>query len=92
MLKHEFSQPRGILIAGLVALLASAPLSATEELTVNGSDAAMAAQAERERFRSDMAVYVQAVDSEIKATRDASLRKAVAPALQLASSELRTRG
>ena len=70
----------------------SAPLTAMEEVTVDGAQAAAEVRAQDARFRSDMDVFVKAVELRFKADLAFDLKQSVAPPLRLASAFANNRG
>ena len=70
----------------------SAPLAAMEEVTVDGAQAVAEARAQDARFRSDMDVFMKAVELRFKADLAFDLKNSVAPPLRLASALANNRG
>ena len=92
MFTRKLNNPRAGLIVGLVAGLLSQMTAATEEVVVNGREAAATAQAEEARFQSEMKDYAQSLNQNLKATLDKEIKGLPAPKLQLAIAEISTRG
>lgn len=77
-----------VVSVGLLAQTATA----TEELVVNGADAAARAQESQALFRSHMKEYVESLNHNLKSTLDKDLKEITAPKLTLALNETGRRG
>jgi hypothetical protein len=77
-----------VLSVGLLGQTATA----TEELVVNGADAAALAQKGEALFKSDMKEYVELLNHSLKATLYKELKEISAPQLTLALNEAASRG
>jgi hypothetical protein len=77
-----------VLLAGLVGQAATA----TEELVVNGAEAAALARENQAALQSDMKEYVRALNRDLKARLDKQLERVEAPRLVLALNEAGGRG
>jgi len=80
------------LALGLTLALASHPLAAMEEVTVNGAKEAAQARAQRVRFESHMEAYAKAVTIEFKSLQKAELERAMLSEARVAMIEARRRG
>ena len=80
------------LAVGFTLVLASHPLAAMEELTVNGAKEAALAKAQQTRFESQMKEFIESVGIEFKGTLEAELRRSIAPEVVLVAASTPTRG
>jgi len=92
MATRKFLTPGATLVVGLAAGLLAQQASATEELVVHGTAPTIGVRATPEAYRAEVESYMRAVSEQIKVTVDADLRRATAPKLEVASSELHARG
>jgi len=79
-------------LAVLALGVVSAPLTAMEEITVDGTQAAADARAQNSRFRSEMDLFAKTVELQFKVSLEFDLRQSVAPPLRLASALANNRG
>jgi len=92
MLTSKLNKPMTALVAGLIAGLMSQTAAATEEVVVYGTAAAEPAQRREAEFQSEIKAYAQSLNEDLKATLDKELKSLPAPKLELALSEIETRG
>jgi citrate synthase len=77
------------LALGLAVSLLAQQATATEELVVYGS---APAKAEARAFRAEVESYLRAMHEQLRKTLDADLKRALAPRIEVESSELQARG
>ena len=77
---------------GLIAALLTQVATATEEVVVNGAEAAALAQEDEALLRTDMKEYLQSLNRDLKATVERNLKRAAAPQVSLALGEAGGRG
>jgi hypothetical protein len=77
-------------VIGLTAGLLAQQASATEEIVVYGSAAAVGT--EQTVIRAEIASYVRSLNAELRTTLDQDLKRSLAPKLELASNTARARG
>ena len=80
------------LAVGLTLALASHPLAAMEELTVNGATEAALAKAHQARFESQMKAFIESVGVEFKGALEVELQRSMAPEVVLVAVNIPTRG
>lgn len=80
------------LCAGLLLGLLSHQAAAMDEIVVSGAVAAARVRASEALFHSQMRAYIRTLSSNLKAALEKDLKKQPRPILQLAASELPTRG
>ena len=80
-----------VLTLGLGLALASHPLAAMEELTVNGAKAAAQVRAQRARFESEMETYRETVGAEYRGFVKEQLKQAMRDETRLAAIDVRGR-
>jgi hypothetical protein len=79
-------------LAVLVLGVVSAPLAAMEEVTAYGTEQAIQAKAQNERFQSEMDQFVKTVEMSFKLDLRSDLRRALTPPLVLAGALADHRG
>ncbi len=79
-------------LAVLALGILSAPVAAIEEVTVDGAQAVLAADARDARFRADREAFAKTVALEFKANLASDLKQSVAPPMRLAGALVRNRG
>jgi len=99
MIMMLYRPPQTASLASLRTVLAvlalgvlSTPVAAIEELTVDGAQAVLAADARDARFRTDMEAFARSVELEFKASLAFDLKQSVAPPLRLAGALVHNRG
>jgi len=80
------------LAVGLTLAVASHPLAAMEELTVNGAKEAALARAQQARFESQMQAFIESVGAEFKGALEVELQRSMAPEVVLVAVNTPTRG
>ena len=70
----------------------SQQVAATEEIVVYGDEVVAQIEARNAMFRSELDEYIRTVNEQIKATLRESVKNAVVPKLEVASSEEPVRG
>jgi hypothetical protein len=70
----------------------SVPLTATEEVAINGVQAVTEARAKSARFRNDMDLFRKTVELRFKADLAFELKQSVVPPLRLTSALANNRG
>jgi hypothetical protein len=79
-------------VMGLSAGLLAQQASATEEMVVYGSAAAVGTRVEQSVLREDIESYIRSMSAEVRAALEQDLKPASTPKLELASAPARTRG
>ena len=90
MATGKFRAGAGLALGIAVSLLAQ-QATATEELVVYGSAPAVVKRDPRV-FRAEVESYIRAVNEQLREALDADLKRALAPKIDVASSELQARG
>jgi hypothetical protein len=92
MLTRKQNAPTAGLAIGLLAGMLSQLTAATEEVVVNGKEAAAQAQAQEVRFQTEMKDYAQSLNEDLKTRLNSDMKKLPAPQVRLAIGEIPTRG
>jgi ABC-type transporter MlaC component len=93
LLRHPLSAARAAVLAGLSIGLCMQQAAALDEVVVSGAEVLAQVQAERAQLRADMDEFVRTLNRELREAFDASMSKPQpAPALQLSTIEVSTRG
>ena len=87
-LTHRIASVGLVFSVGLLSQTAAA----TEELVVNGAEAAAVAQQGEALLRSDMKEYVESLNLRLKVTLDKELKQIATPKLTLALNDAAGRG
>lgn len=90
MATGKFRAGAGLALGMAVSLLAQ-QATATEELVVYGSAPAVV-KADPRAFRAEVESYIRAVNEQLREALDADLKRALAPKIDVTSSELQARG
>ena len=90
-LTHWVGRSLSVLTLGLTAALASHPLAAMEELTVDGAKEAAQVRAQQARFESEMKAYGETVGAEYRGLLKEQLKQAMGSETRLAAIDPRGR-